>query len=40
MESVQTAADAGTSVDVRSTCERPEPVAEPVDLTRLPGPDA
>ncbi len=40
MESVQTAADAGTSVDVRSTCERPEPVAEPVDLTRLSGPAA
>lgn len=37
MASVQSAADAGTAVPVTTTCARPEPVAQPVDLTRSPG---
>jgi predicted dehydrogenase len=33
MESVQAAADSGTAVEVTTTCERPEPVLGPIDLT-------
>jgi predicted dehydrogenase len=32
MESVQAAADGGASVTVTTTCQRPEPLAEPVEL--------
>jgi predicted dehydrogenase len=32
MESVQAAADGGAAVTVTTTCERPEPLTEPVDL--------
>jgi predicted dehydrogenase len=34
MEAVQVAADGGSAVTVRSTCERPQPVGAPVDLAR------
>jgi predicted dehydrogenase len=37
MESVQAAADGGVAVTVTTTCDRPEPLTEPVDLAEAAG---